>query len=237
MKNNCLYCGSEFEQNIGKGRKRKFCSNYCRHRYRYERLKNELTDATCKNCRKQLTRKQKKFCSYECFHISQRIVKGTIRVCVVCGSDFEPRVKRYQCCSLECSSIKGGRTKATKPRERIQKDCEICGTQFEYRYFGGANFPKYCEVCKTRIEADRTRRRRWVTKYAALEKIIDLHIYERDNWMCQICGEHVNEHIRWPDPMSSSLDHVVPISKGGEHIENNVQLAHLGCNSRKWNNL
>jgi 5-methylcytosine-specific restriction endonuclease McrA len=38
-----------------------------------------------------------------------------------------------------------------------------------------------------------------------------------------------------PDPMSPSLDHILPLSKGGTHEPRNVQLAHLGCNVRKYN--
>jgi 5-methylcytosine-specific restriction endonuclease McrA len=30
-----------------------------------------------------------------------------------------------------------------------------------------------------------------------------------------------------------SLDHVIPISAGGEHSKANTQLAHLGCNAKK----
>lgn len=233
----CIYCGSEFELNMSRGPKGKYCSSYCRHAYRRARRKRTFTNEQCDNCGKYLTVLQKRFCSRECFHKSQRTVKGTTRTCVICGFDFELRMFRTECCSLECSKIKGGHTKATKPRERIQKECEICGIRFEYRYFGGANFPKYCEDCRLPLERDRSRRRRMITKYKAIEKIIDVHIYDRDNWICQICGESVKKRISWPDPFSPSLDHIVPISKGGEHETNNVQLAHLGCNSRKWNRL
>ncbi|WP_158070491.1 HNH endonuclease [Streptomyces luteocolor] len=35
--------------------------------------------------------------------------------------------------------------------------------------------------------------------------------------------------------MSPSLDHVIPLSRGGSHRRDNVQLAHLRCNLRKNN--
>ena len=60
-------------------------------------------------------------------------------------------------------------------------------------------------------------------------------IAERDGWRCQLCGRRVDPSVAWPDPMSRSLDHIVPLSLGGAHVPSNVQLAHLGCNSVKGN--
>lgn len=37
----------------------------------------------------------------------------------------------------------------------------------------------------------------------------------------------------YPNPLSASLDHVVPLAWGGEHTAANVQLAHLKCNVAK----
>jgi hypothetical protein len=65
------------------------------------------------------------------------------------------------------------------------------------------------------------------------ETFTDLEIYERDKWRCQLCGEPVNRSLVYPDPKSASLDHVIPIAKGGGHTRVNCQLAHLGCNSSK----
>lgn len=60
-------------------------------------------------------------------------------------------------------------------------------------------------------------------------------IYERDGWMCQLCGEPVDPALIFPDRLSATLDHIVPLSLGGTHDPSNVQLAHLGCNSAKGN--
>jgi 5-methylcytosine-specific restriction endonuclease McrA len=37
------------------------------------------------------------------------------------------------------------------------------------------------------------------------------------------------------EPNAPTLDHIVPISKGGSHIRSNVQLACLECNQAKGN--
>ena len=54
--------------------------------------------------------------------------------------------------------------------------------------------------------------------------------------ICQICGKVVddtdigNGHIKKLYP---SIDHIIPLSKGGTHTWDNVQLAHMGCNAGK----
>ena len=64
------------------------------------------------------------------------------------------------------------------------------------------------------------------------ENIISLEIYERDCWICQICLKKVNKKLKWPNRLSASLDHIIPLSKGGTHTRINVQLAHLKCNMK-----
>jgi 5-methylcytosine-specific restriction endonuclease McrA len=58
-------------------------------------------------------------------------------------------------------------------------------------------------------------------------------IYVRDGWLCGICGHAIDPDLRWPDPMSVSLDHVVALANGGDHSAANLQAAHLVCNIRK----
>ena len=67
------------------------------------------------------------------------------------------------------------------------------------------------------------------------EPIRAVDVYERDEWTCGLCSEPVDRLCAWPDPKSPSLDHVLPLSKGGHHVMENVQLAHLDCNVRKGN--
>lgn len=62
------------------------------------------------------------------------------------------------------------------------------------------------------------------------EKFSSLEIFNRDKWICQICKNKVNKKLKHPDPMSPSLDHIIPISQGGLHVRKNVQLTHLRCN-------
>lgn len=67
------------------------------------------------------------------------------------------------------------------------------------------------------------------------ELISPLEVFERDVWLCQLCGTEVAAGLRWPEKLSPSIDHIVPLSLGGPHVLGNVQLAHLVCNMRKNN--
>ena len=61
----------------------------------------------------------------------------------------------------------------------------------------------------------------------------DIEIFERDDWLCGICGTAIAPERTYPDPHSVSLDHVLPLARGGAHTRSNVQAAHLQCNLRK----
>jgi rRNA maturation endonuclease Nob1 len=76
-------------------------------------------------------------------------------------------------------------------------------------------------------------RRRARMRGSAAEKFLDSEIFERDLWICQICGEPIDQSAKAPEPLSRSLDHITPISKGGSHTRENVQTAHLQCNIKK----
>ena len=71
-------------------------------------------------------------------------------------------------------------------------------------------------------------------KFGVEYEYIDIYnIYIRDKWICGICGKKVNKKLKYPHPMSPSLDHIIPLSKGGTHTRDNVQLSHLRCNLSK----
>lgn len=78
-------------------------------------------------------------------------------------------------------------------------------------------------------------RRRAAKRGAAVEVFTSIEIFERDGWKCGICRRKVSRALAYPDPKSASLDHVVPLSEGGEHSRANTRLAHLDCNVQRNN--
>lgn len=71
---------------------------------------------------------------------------------------------------------------------------------------------------------------------AFVETVDRLKIFERDNWICMLCGEPVDDTVKHTDSKYPSIDHIVPLTKGGTHEPLNVQCAHRGCNSSKRDN-
>lgn len=55
----------------------------------------------------------------------------------------------------------------------------------------------------------------------------------RDGWRCGICGKKVNHDLRHPDLLAPSVDHIVPLARGGTNDPGNLQIAHFRCNFSK----
>lgn len=60
----------------------------------------------------------------------------------------------------------------------------------------------------------------------------------RTRSICAICGKPVDFTLNYPHPMSATVDHIIPISKGGHPSDiDNLQLAHFSCNRQKSDKL
>lgn len=70
---------------------------------------------------------------------------------------------------------------------------------------------------------------------ANADAVDPLDVYERDEWVCQLCNRPVDRTLRWPDPWCVTLDHRMPVSGFGEHTATNLQTAHWYCNVAKGN--
>ena len=67
---------------------------------------------------------------------------------------------------------------------------------------------------------------------AARQKIL------KTQTVCGICGKPVDFSYRYPHPLSPTVDHIIPVSKGGHPSDlNNLQLAHRCCNRQKSDKL
>ena len=56
--------------------------------------------------------------------------------------------------------------------------------------------------------------------------------------ICGICGQPVDKSIKYPDPMSPVVDHIIPVAKFGDPTSlDNLQLAHRYCNRMKSDKL
>lgn len=57
-------------------------------------------------------------------------------------------------------------------------------------------------------------------------------------WPCWLCGNEIDYDLKFPDPWSFTVDHVIPLSKGGDPLDwENLRAAHYRCNQRKGDKL
>lgn len=187
-------------------------------------------------------------------------VDGIVHIkCKVCGGILERKGqvarKPYKILCEHCRQIKhdqeeqeriakreqlkAERAKRIVYRQQSFKICPECGDI----HF---NRKKYCSDKCGQKANDRRKdlARRMRTQSQLVDKDISLDaLYKRDKGVCYICGQHCD----WNDYYYKgtvfiagnhypSIDHVIPLSKGGEHSWNNVKLACRICNSLKKDN-
>ncbi|MGV9183734.1 HNH endonuclease [Arcanobacterium canis] len=66
-------------------------------------------------------------------------------------------------------------------------------------------------------------------KIAALRQLVADHY----GFECWLCHELINPALRYPDPQSFTIDHVVPRKHGGSDNIANLRPAHLHCNTSR----
>ena len=163
-----------------------------------------------------------------------KIIPGA--TCERCGALFTARTTTQKYCSATCRVEAGLIKQGCRNR-----NCMNCGSSLGY--YSRASL---CTSCKderhsVRRKMDRASRpkgmeshRRRARKHGAEYEVIDRDkVFERDNWMCGICGDPISKDATYPDLMSPSLDHIKPLSRGGDHLYSNVQASHFMCNSVK----
>lgn len=69
------------------------------------------------------------------------------------------------------------------------------------------------------------------------EVINHTEVFDEHGWICHLCGEEISRFATRDDWMRVTLDHIIPLSRGGQHIRSNVAPAHYRCNMQKGNSL
>lgn len=147
------------------------------------------------------------------------------------------------------------KVKKREEQERVFLDavhvCKECGKEFTLRELREDNpwnysdNPTFCSrSCGKRFnkrESRHRRRERGERRHCGSVSLHELEI--RDNNTCYLCGRKTNRSDYFVDergnftagPTYPSIDHVVPLSKGGAHDMGNVKLACCRCNAIKGN--
>lgn len=135
---------------------------------------------------------------------------------------------------------------ACKAAHVEDRPCRKCGKAFSN---AGGRSRRVCLDCiQQRLrEERRNRRRRYGGSHSARARHHGVKyvafpvrsIYERDGYRCQLCGRQVLTKAAYRrrdgkiHPRSPTIDHIVPMCKGGNHEPANCQTACFICNSRK----
>lgn len=154
-------------------------------------------------------------------------------VCHVCGGAFRAKRQDARLCSNTC----GNRDRDLRGRcsvedctrgVRAKGKCDM-HHKADLRAEGRIVQQPWNDRRRNNAHARRARMQGAPIKGSAfLSQII-----ERDGGDCHLCGEPVDMALTYPDPRSKSVDHVVPLARGGAHAMSNCALAHLGCNVKK----
>lgn len=222
-----------------------------------------MVQGLCARCGTQFSRKRRadqtrdafKYCSRTCYfavkaqHREQRAarlaeqreakvaLRLAPRLCVDCGDTVDTKSRCAACAKKRAHEYHKVRYQG-KRREGV---CPECGgawvavrVQGVKRYCSSA-----CAKKANRRKGDRARggghtQRAKRAGVGRKYNVQPLKVFERDKWTCQVCGKRTPRRLRGqPHQDAPELDHIVPLSMGGPHTYDNVQLACRGCNIAK----
>lgn len=230
------------------GRKRRFCDGKCRTD-RFCASRRGVAKRTCSGCGApcygalcrpcRTTVKTKNWCSCEwCGETFKKPNRGGAAG-TYCGrphsyaaASFKSRLKALHR-RLE-KSLAGVIREQSKPAPIPRKCCECGSTGVRKRF-------RMCQSCSQRRAAEvrkRVRRTGKATRRArkravAYETVRPHEVFARDAYRCGLCGKRCSSTATVPHPRAPTLDHIIPLSKGGEHTMRNVQCACFKCNVTK----
>lgn len=116
----------------------------------------------------------------------------------------------------------------------VTKTCDYCGCKFKPT----RNNQRYCSSRCRNLSFGNGSSVKRARKYGVpYDRTINLkRLIERDGLRCSICGKTCDmDDKQWGDygPDYPTIDHIVPLSKGGPHLWSNVQVACAECNIAK----
>lgn len=222
----CKYCGGQFFN--GNGHDPQYCSRQCAIYARF---------GTPEERNARVSERQK---------LQEKRPKP---VCFFCWKPYDRNSPNQQYCSHECMYMASLNNKREQWKEAYRPRtfrCEECGTLVTTQCKD--THSKFCsESCakkygrrmehQTIRHKELTKRQKIIRKQQIRDNYIEpvsySAIFKRANGICGICGLPVlyDKHI--DNNWSGTIDHIVPLSLGGEHSMKNCQLAHRVCNSLK----
>jgi 5-methylcytosine-specific restriction endonuclease McrA len=208
----CQNCAKELDQSPKAGRRKRNCSKVCREQHRQNLKRKPLATRICEHCGKQYcSNKEQRFCGKECRLIVNRI-------------ESKARSK---------AKLRHGLAGGLKTTP-----CGWCQEPRTYE-IGKSTVRAYHPKCT--IEARRARyriktvkRQGLVNKPSRLAADEVVRVYGNN---CAICNEPIDLTLQRTSKMGLTVDHWIPLSKGGSDDMSNLRPAHWICNRRKSDSL
>jgi hypothetical protein len=139
--------------------------------------------------------------------------------CIICKIQFIKKKNWQLTCSYECG-YKHQNSK--KPKKTNIGKCKRCNKSL----INKRSHAIYCsKTCKS---MDHTYKHRARTRIAGVTRRME--IIERDNFCCYICDIKL-------DIKEIELDHLIPVSKGGNSSSENVAVSCMNCNRARGNRI
>lgn len=233
----CMSCGAE-SGFTSRGRNRKWCEGCAA--IKKSRCRRSYGPYQCSECKVGFASggNKRKFCSKQCVKTYTDTNRRFAFECEHCGVSFLTRVKRGRFCSVKCTA----HGKSTRSYSlMVEGECSLCGEMFRRRVRNqdSDSAGRFCsQICTRNWQLNQKNCRRRASLAGVPREPIDISVlWERDKGVCQLCMNPIDRSLKDRDPMMMSVDHIVPLSKGGPHTIDNVQLAHFGCNARKCANM
>ena len=115
----------------------------------------------------------------------------------------------------------------------VATNCDICGTTF-LCLFGSRVCSDPCKAVRDNdLRRNGKHKRRALRRAAFRENVSASKTFAKDDNECQLCGEPMDMASKAPHPLSPTVDHIIPLARGGTHEPANVQSAHFICNAYK----
>lgn len=245
----CARCGTQFTYH----RRKKYCSFHCRPSK--PEPATRLADAACRQwhecavCGTMFQPKKKgrtTTCGRKCGMLwagfksgvkqsGCRVSHSVRRVrCATCAAPMtQHRTEIY--CSDECRNVEAYR-KVVHAYRPFAGVCLECAKEFSAPY--GDKRRVFCsKPCSLKAARRIARKKhRAVLKAARVENVSPTRVFMRDGWRCQSCGTKTPRAKRGTyDDRAPELDHIVPLSLGGDHSYQNTQCLCRRCNAAKSN--
>lgn len=205
----------------------------------------------CSECNNNVQKPNSGRYAFTCSPACRRIRENRLRKeptnyqkkCSECEKPFIAKDVREEYCSKECKayrySLRLKEKRAEEKRQRadfVEQACHYCNQPvWKLATRGGiVSHP----ICKDAARRDWNRQKNSKRrKYSYISQSKFMEISVRDEWKCHLCGELVDDSLPRLAKMGASLDHVIPLSKGGTDHPENLKLAHFICNVRKGNRI